>query len=186
MIYNPIWESTVTLTEQNLAHTQLDDWVSRGIKFYPLSKICRPQLVSIGDNSRICDFVFIWPGKGVKIGKCCDLQPGVKVWGGGELVLGDFVSVGPNTVLLTAVYDYKTSIHMVDFVPEEERHAIYGKLVIGDDVYIGANATLMPCTVGTGAVVGAGAVVTKDIEPWAIVAGVPAKKIGERPCIKHE
>lgn len=153
----------------------------QGVKLHPLCKIPRPELVEIGDHSRICDFVFIWPGKGVKIGKYCDLQPGAKVWGGGTLEMGNYVSVGPNAVLLTAVYDYKTSLHMVDFVPEDERHALYGKLVIGDDVYIGANATIMPCTIGVGAVIGAGAVVTKDVEPWSIMAGVPARKIGERP-----
>jgi acetyltransferase-like isoleucine patch superfamily enzyme len=51
--------------------------------------------------------------------------------------------------------------------------------VIGDRVFIGANATvLMGVSVGEGAVVGAGAVVTSDVEPYTIVAGVPARRIG--------
>jgi phosphonate metabolism protein (transferase hexapeptide repeat family) len=54
-------------------------------------------------------------------------------------------------------------------------------VVLGHDVWIGHNATVMPgVTVGSGAVVGAGAVVTKDVAPYAVVAGVPAKTIKMR------
>lgn len=55
------------------------------------------------------------------------------------------------------------------------------KVVIGHDVWIGHGAIVLPgVVIGTGAVVGAGAVVTKDVEPYMIVAGVPAKPIRER------
>ena len=54
-------------------------------------------------------------------------------------------------------------------------------VTVGNDVWIGHNAIIMPgITVGNGAAIGAGAVVTKDVEPYFIVAGVPAKKINQR------
>ncbi len=54
-------------------------------------------------------------------------------------------------------------------------------MAVGHDVWIGHNATLLPgVTVGNGAVIAAGAVVTRDVGPYAIVAGVPAKKIKMR------
>ena len=54
-------------------------------------------------------------------------------------------------------------------------------ITIGDDVWVGAGVTILDgCTIGRGCIIGAGAVVTKSIEPYAIVAGVPAKKIGMR------
>ena len=52
---------------------------------------------------------------------------------------------------------------------------------IGNDIWIGARVTILPgVTIGDGAVIAAGAVVTKDVEPYVIVGGVPAKKIGVR------
>ncbi len=70
---------------------------------------------------------------------------------------------------------------MVDGMPEGSSKALYGKLIIQDDAYIGARCTLMPnIVVGEGSVIGAASFVNKDVEPWGIYVGSPAKKIGER------
>lgn len=153
-----------------------------GIRLMPLAKIAKPDVVELDDYCRVRDFVFIWGGQGVKIGKYTDVQPHVVVWGGGQLVVGDRVSIGPGSVLLTAVYTHKEGLKMVDGLGEGDAKALYGKLVIEDDVYIGANCTLMPdITIGEGAVIGAGSFINKDAEPWGIYAGSPARKIGVRP-----
>ena len=158
----------------------------QGVRLNPMAKICRPEVVELGDCCRICDFVFIWGGHGVKIGKYTDVQPQTVVWGGGQLVIGDYVSVGVGTVMLTAVYSHKEGLRMVDGLPEDEAHALYGKLEIGNDVYIGARATFLPnITIGEGAIVGANSLVNKDVEPWGIYVGSPAKKIGERPRLRR-
>lgn len=152
-----------------------------GVSLMPLAKIANPGVVELEDFCRIRDFVFIWGGQGVKIGKYTDVQPHVVVWGGGELVVGDQVSIGPGSVLLTAVYSHKEGLKMVDGLGEGTANALYGKLVIGDDVYIGANCTLMPdIIIGEGAVLGAGSFINTDAEPWGIYVGSPAKKIGTR------
>ncbi|MBC7864465.1 MAG: hypothetical protein IAF38_15935, partial [Bacteroidia bacterium] len=60
------------------------------------------------------------------------------------------------------------------------------KLIVESDVYIGVNCTIMPnITIGEGAVIGGGSFVNKDIEPWSINVGSPAKKIGVRPKLKE-
>lgn len=156
--------------------------VGADVTIMPLAKICRPQVVELDDDCRVCDFVFIWGGQGVKIGKNCDVQPHVTVWGGGALEVGDRVSIGLGSVLLTAVYSHAAGLKMVDGLAEGEASALYGKLTIGTDVYIGASCTLMPdITIGEGAILGAASFVNRDCEPWGIYVGSPAKKIGMRP-----
>ena len=151
------------------------------VRIYPLAKLAYPHVIELGSYCRIRDFVFIFAGQGVVIGDYSDLQPGSVIWGGGTTIIGHRVSVGPGTVLLSAVYSHEKGLKMVDGLGESSAKALYGRLVIGDDVYIGANSTLMPeITIGEGAIIGAGSFVNKNVEPWTIVAGSPARKIGLR------
>ena len=85
----------------------------------------------------------------------------------GGIWLGDRVQIGPHVTIVTDNHDFS------------KRSVLICKPVkIGNDVWIGANVTILPgVTVGENAVIAAGAVVTKDVPPRAIVAGVPAKVI---------
>lgn len=152
----------------------------KGVKIYPMAKIALPHVVDLGDHCRIGDFVFIFAGKGVKIGEYSDIQPHTIIWGGGLTIIGDRVSTGPGTVFLSAVYSHAKGLKMVDGLEDGATKVIGGKLIIGDDVYIGARSVIMPITIGEGAVIGAGSFINKDVEPWGIYVGSPARKIGER------
>ena len=58
---------------------------------------------------------------------------------------------------------------------------IDGEIIINDDVWIGSNAVILPnCTIGKGAIIAAGAVVTKNVDSYTVVGGVPAKLIKRR------
>lgn len=84
---------------------------------------------------------------------------------------GDNISIGPEATILSLGHDPQSSSF----------EDIGGDVVIGDRVWIGYRALVMPgVNIGEGAVVAAGAVVTKDVEPYTIVAGIPAKVIGKR------
>lgn len=155
-----------------------------GVRIYPMAKITLPHRVDLGDHCRIGDFVFIFAGEGTRIGEHTDVQPHTTIWGGGLTILGNRVSTGPGTVFLSATYSHAAGLKMVDGLGEGSAHAIGGKLVVGDDVYIGARSVIMPVTIGEGAVIGAGSFVNKDVEPWGIYVGSPARKIGERPRIE--
>lgn len=88
-----------------------------------------------------------------------------------EIRLGNDVSIGPEASILTLGHDPQSS----DFTDRG------GDVQVGDRVWIGYRAVILPgVTIGEGAVIAAGAVVTRDVEPYTIVAGSPARKIGER------
>jgi acetyltransferase-like isoleucine patch superfamily enzyme len=88
-----------------------------------------------------------------------------------EIWIGDDVSIGPDATILTLGHDPQSPTF-------DDRG---GDVTIGNRVWIGYRAVIMPrVSIGEGAVVAAGAVVTKDVEPFTIVAGVPARPIGSR------
>lgn len=89
----------------------------------------------------------------------------------GGVKIGSCVSISHNVSIVSASHDVNDKY----FSPTE------GEVVIGDFVFIGINAIILKSVhIGKGAVICAGAVVTKNVEPYAIVAGVPARLIGYR------
>lgn len=72
-------------------------------------------------------------------------------------------------------------------LPDQYQEIMYGDITIEDDAYIGANCTIMPgTTIHEGAVIGANALVNKDVDPWGIYVGSPCRKIGERQKPSYE
>lgn len=92
-----------------------------------------------------------------------------------KVTIGDNVFFGPNVSIYTACHPLDPDERRTGREWAEEIH-------IGNDVWVGGNATILPgVTIGDGAVVGAGSVVTKDVAPRTVVAGNPARKIKEIP-----
>ena len=108
---------------------------------------------------------------GSRIGAFCSVAPGVRLGGIEHPV--SFVSTHPFLWLANRGFLERDDPRF------KAEYSV--PVTIGDDVWLGANALVANgVTVGRGAIVGAGAVVTKDVEPYAIVVGVPAKPIGSR------
>jgi acetyltransferase-like isoleucine patch superfamily enzyme len=90
----------------------------------------------------------------------------------GGLVIGKNVNFSSEVMIWTAQHDWR----------DPKFGTVFKRVMIGDYAWLGPRCIILPgVTVGEGAVIAAGAVVTKDVEPYALVGGVPAQKIAERP-----
>jgi galactoside O-acetyltransferase len=94
----------------------------------------------------------------------------------GEIIIGNNVLVGPNVVIIASSHAHSR----ID-IPMRDQGHISGRIVIEDDVWIGANSVIIPdVVIGHGAIIGAGSVVTHDIDAFVFAAGVPARPISSR------
>lgn len=95
---------------------------------------------------------------------------------GGTLRFGHDCLVGPRCIFRTANHAFSTTLF-----PIRKQGHVCADILIGDDVWIGAGAIILPgVSIGNGCVIGAGAVVTKSFQAHQIIAGVPARVIGSR------
>ncbi|WP_339725374.1 acyltransferase [Maribacter stanieri] len=107
----------------------------------------------------------------IKIGNKSVINRNCYLDGRGGLTIGDNVSISPEVHLITATHDAQSKSFEYSIKP----------IFIEDYVWVGTRATILPgVTLAKGCVVATGSVVTKDVAPFTIVGGVPAKKIGER------
>ena len=108
-------------------------------------------------------------GKNIHLGRNVFINSGCRFQDQGGIYVGDNVLIGHNVVLATLNHEEN---------PEKRGNLIPSPIRIGNDVWIGSNATILPgVKVGDGAIIAAGAVVTKDVGQNAVVAGVPARYI---------
>jgi acetyltransferase-like isoleucine patch superfamily enzyme len=121
----------------------------------------------IDDSFRLFPPFYTDFGKNITIGKDVFINSGCHFQDQGGIKVGDGTLIGHNVVLATINHDLD---------PKENRKNHYVPITIGTHVWIGSNATILPrVTLGDWAVVAAGAVVTQDVPPGAVVGGVPAK-----------
>ena len=173
-----------SLTPAQLVKVWVEEWVGTLLRSIPglLGFTLRYLLYRLL-FARLGGFCFIYPGArlthtyGIRAGRNFRVNGGAFLDGRGGLTIGADVLVGPNAVILSSEHRWIDPARPI--VLQGQRLA---PVTIGDDVWIGGNAVVTPgVTIATGTVVGAGAVVTGDTAPYSIVAGVPARPMGERP-----
>lgn len=129
----------------------------------------------------------IFDTKKVKVGNYTYGRLNVIEFGNNHMLeIGNFVSIADNVTFLLDAEHYTHNISTYPFkvnVIKEECNEAYGKgdIIVADDVWIGYGATIFSgVKIAQGAIVAAGALVTKDVPPYSVVAGVPAKVIKYR------
>lgn len=101
----------------------------------------------------------------------------------GEIIIGDNVMMGSYVKIYTVNHKFED----INIPMNKQGISERKKVIIGDDVWIGSNVIILPgVKVGNGAIIGAGAVVTKDVQSYSIVGGNPAKFIKSRVEVKND
>jgi acetyltransferase-like isoleucine patch superfamily enzyme len=130
--------------------------------------------ITLGDSVRIRRGVVLQAGP-ITIGDHVDLNPYVVIFG--KVTIGTYSMIAPHVMLAGGDHQFEDRTR-----PMRNQGDTCLGIVIEDDVWIGANAVVVDgVRIGKGAVVGGGAVVTKNVQPYAIVGGNPAKLIKYRP-----
>ena len=145
---------------------------------YVKPTIKNPQII-VGDFTYIADsdfeshvtHLYEWNGDRLIIGKFCQIAAGV-----------EFVMNGANHQMnAVSTFPFFTLEGWNASAPQKSDMPLKGDTVIGNDVWIGQNATIMPGVhIGDGAIIGANSLVSKDVEPYTIVAGNPIRVIRKR------
>ena len=128
-----------------------------------------------GSNVIVKQNAYFGKGNGIKIGD--NSQIGERSFIGAYTIIGQDVIMAPEVVVWSVTHKFDRT----DIPINKQEGTAHNPVVIGDDVWIGQRAMIMPgVKIGSHSVVGAGAVVTKDVPEWAVVAGVPAKVVRMR------
>lgn len=128
---------------------------------------------------RGCTFyprVWIAPGRGLVLGDNVDLALDVLITTGGGVEIGDRSLIGYRAQIISANHEIPK-----DYGRIFRSGHVKAMVTIGKDVWVGGNSMILPgVTIGDGAVVAGGSVVSKDVPPYTIVGGIPAKFIKKR------
>lgn len=153
------------------------------VRIWPQAKIVGAERMELGNRIIIDDFVLIIAGPRFHVGDFVHIGSHTSIVGGGDFEIEDFAGLSGGVRIYTGNEDYSGGSLTNPTVPPAFRHAVRGKVRICRHAIVGANAVILPnVTIGEGAVVGAGTVVSRDCAPWSVNFGVPARVIGKRPA----
>lgn len=152
--------------------------------FKDLRKYKKKDFNTCGNDVIIKKFCKFYNSKNISIGSYVYIGPQCKLFGGGNITIGNGVVFGEEVTIISSIHNYDSPD--LRTLPFDNRN-ILKPVTIDNYVWIGSRTIIMPgVQIKKGSVVGAGSVVTKDVEEFSIVAGNPAKEIKKRSFINFD
>jgi galactoside O-acetyltransferase len=149
------------------------------VKISRKASIHSPGKIELGDHVRIDDFCFL-SGE-IKFGSYIHISAYVAFYGKYGIELEDFSGLSPRVIVFSTDDDFSGEHMIGPMVPNEYIKLKTGKVQICKFVQVGAGSIVMPdVTLHEGAIAGAMSLVKKDLDPWSVYCGVPAKYLKER------
>lgn len=165
-------------------------YLGKDVKISDKASIYNASNISIGDYSRIDDFCIISAGfGGILIGRNVHIACYNSLIGDELIQLEDFAGISSHSSIYSSTDDYSGNFLTGPTVPDKFRNVFSEPVIIKKHVIVGASTVILPgVTIGECSAVGALSLVTKNVEPYAIYTGIPAKKIKVRKsgCLKLE
>jgi len=152
----------------------------RNVAFGPGVEVFGAENITLGDNVsffRLCRLA-AHNGGSIVMGSNISINTNTTIAAadGGRIVIGNYVMIAQNVVLRASDHGHDR----IDIPMMQQGHT-GGEIIIEDDVWVGANAVITRnVRIGAHSIIAAGAVVTKDVDPYSVVGGVPARLIRQR------
>ncbi len=144
--------------------------------------LIRPELMHLRNHILISEYSYLAAGTGLWIGSFVHISAHSIISGGGACIIEDFVGLSAGVRLITGSEDIGGDGMTNPTIPARFRARYRSFVHLKKHSFLATNVIVHPgVTIGEGAVVGSASVVTKDLEPWGIYMGTPARKIRERP-----
>ncbi|HEX7817098.1 acyltransferase [Dyella sp.] len=156
--------------------------IGRNVKIYAGARILGAEHLTLGDNIIIDDFVMIYARAPSVIGSHVHVASFCSITGGGEFVLGDFSGLSSGVRIITGSDDFLGGGLTNPTIPEGYRSVMRSHVMVGRHALIGTNTVVLPgVEIGDGTAVGAASLVNRDLQPWGVYVGAPARRVRDRP-----
>lgn len=154
--------------------------IGKNVKISDKASIYDPDIISIGDHSRIDDFCVV-SGK-IFIGRNVHITPMCLVAGGEKgIIFEDFTTIAYGVKVFTQSDDYSGETMCNSTVPKKYKNELISQVILKKHTIVGAGSIIMPgVTLAEGTSIGAMSLVLRSTEPWGIYAGHPATRLKDR------
>jgi len=157
-------------------------YLGEDVRLSKNASIYNPSFISLGDHCRIDDFCVLSPGdKGISIGKYVHIGVHSTLIGQGKITLQNYCNISGRVSIYSSNDDYSGEWMTNPTVPPQYTNVLSQDIVVKKHTIVGVGSVILPgVTIGEGCAIGTLSLVKKDLEPYGVYGGIPAKRLKDR------